>query len=132
MGRPPARDERGIIASWMARIVITTALVGVILFDAGSIAVNFFGLDATADDVAIGASNFAKNQPGTVSPVAVEQQAKQLARDADARLTDFTYDEESGNITLTLKREANTLIVSKISAIEDWGKATAESRASSD
>jgi hypothetical protein len=129
MGRPH-RDERGIIVNWIVRIVVTTAVVGIVLFDAGSVAVNFFGLDATADDVAVSVSNFVKNGSGTVTVGVMEEEARKLAREHDARLTEFSYDQTDGVVTVTLKREANTLIISRIGATEDWGKATAESQAS--
>ena len=128
MGRP-IRDERGIIVSWLARIAITTAILGVILFDAGSIAVNFFGLDATADDIAVTVSNAAKNANEEIPAAQLEAQARQLARDADARLVFFEFDEENHQVNLIVKREANTLLVKRIGAIEDWGKATADSQA---
>ena len=124
------RDENGVIASWFARIAITTAAVGVVLFDAGAIAVNFFGLDATADDVAVSVSNAAKNAPGEPTAPLLEEEAKRLAKEADARLIEFEYDAVRKQISLTIRREANTVIVSRLGAIEDWGKATAESRAS--
>ena len=131
MGRP-YRDERGVIVSWLARIAITTAVVGVILFDAGSIAVNFFGLDATVDDIAVQVSTSAKNVNEQISAEALEAEARKLAREADARLVAFEFDPTSHKIQLTIKREANTLIVSRVGAIEDWGKATAESQATTE
>ena len=124
------RDERGVIASWFARIAITTAVVGVILFDAGSVAVNFFGLDATADDVAVMVSTFAKNSAGGLTEPLLEEEARRLAKDADARLVGFEYDAVGEQFFITIRREANTVIISRFGAIEDWGKATAESRAS--
>ena len=126
------RDERGVIASWFARIAITTAVVGVILFDAGSIAVNFFGLDATADDIAVKVSNTAKGMADGANATTLEGEARALAKEADARLVEFEYSDVDNRITLTIKRKANTLIVSRISAIEDWGKATAESQAATE
>ena len=126
------RDERGIIASWFARIAITTAVVGVILFDAGSIAVNFFGLDATADDIAVQVSNVAKSLAEEATAERLESEAQKLAKEADARLVAFEYDELEKRVAITIKRKADTLIVSRISALEDWGKATAESEAATE
>lgn len=126
------RDERGIIASWFARIAITTAVVGVILFDAGSIAVNFFGLDATADDIAVKVSNVAKGLSEGATATTLEAEARALAKEADARLVEFEYDAVGHQITLTIRRKADTLIVSRIGALEDWGKATAESEAATE
>jgi hypothetical protein len=126
------RDERGIIASWFARIAITTAVVGVILFDAGSIAVNFFGLDATADDIAVKVSNVAKGLSEGATEVALEAEARTLAKEADARIVEFAYDPVEKQITLTIRRKADTLIVSRIGFLEEWGKATAESQAATE
>ena len=121
-----------MIASWFARIAITTAVVGVILFDAGSIAVNFFGLDATADDIAVRVSNLAKEQSATATAAGLEAEARKLTKEADAKLVSFEYSDVDNQIKLTIRREANTLIVSRIGAIEDWGKATAESQAATE
>jgi hypothetical protein len=123
------RDERGVIASWFGKIALTTAFLGVILFDAGAVAVNFFGLDSTADDVAISLSNFAR-ATGQVDAPRLEEEAKRLAREADARLVAFEYDAVGDQIFISIRREANTLIVKRVGAIEDWGKATAEAQAS--
>lgn len=124
------RDERGVIASWFGKIAITTAFLGVVLFDAGAVAVNFFGLDSTADDVANSVSNLARATSAQVNGPQLEEEARRLAREADARLVAFEYDAVGDQIFLSIRREANTLIVKRIGAIEDWGKATAEGRAS--
>jgi uncharacterized membrane protein len=128
MGRPH-RDERGVIVNWLVRIAITTAVVGVILFDAGSIAVNFFGLDATADDIAVKVSSVAKSTNEKIPPLELEEEARKLAKEADAKLVSFEFDPVGHQVKLTIKREANTIIVSRVGAMEDWGKATAESEA---
>jgi hypothetical protein len=126
-----ARDERGVIASWFGKIALTTAVLGVVLFDAGAVAVNFFGLDSTAGDVAVAVSNLAKaTAGGQVNAVQLEEEARRLAKEADARLVSFEYDAVGDQVFVTIRREANTLIVKRIGAIEDWGKATAEGRAS--
>ena len=131
MGRL-CRDERGVIASWFARIAITTAVVGVILFDAGSIAVNFFGLDSTADDIAVSVSNVERGLSEGATAATLEGEARALAKEADARLVEFEYSEVDNLITLTIKRKADTIIVGRIGFLEDWGKATAESQASTE
>src|SRR5687767_3357844 len=106
MGRP-YRNEQGVIASWLARIAITTAVVGVILFDAGAIAVNFFGLDATADDIAVKVSNVAKSTNESITAAQLEAEARKLAKEADARLVTFEFDAVDHQISITIRREAN-------------------------
>ena len=124
------RDERGLIGNWLLKLLVVTAIVGVILFDAGSIAVNFFGLDATADDVAVSLSNQVAQSSGRpLTDAEIEAQALVLAKDADARLVSVQYDSANDQISVTLRRKANTLIVGRIGPLEDWGRATAEGKA---
>ncbi|MGH2752841.1 MAG: hypothetical protein ACRDLB_00250 [Actinomycetota bacterium] len=126
----PIRDERGIIGSWLLKLLVVTSIVGVILFDAGSIAVNFFGLDATADDVAVSLANRVSQSSGrSISPAQLEAEAKVLAKDADARLVAVQFDDQNNVVSVTLRRNANTLIVGRVGPIEDWARATAEAKA---
>ena len=133
------RDDRGLVGSFLAKMVVGFAIAAVILFDAGSIAVNYFGLSSTAGDIAVqvatgitqtgGASLTNVNcGPGGSGPSWCAQ-AAQLAKDADARLVTASID-QTGVLHITLKREANTLIVSRIDAISKWGKASADGQAS--
>ncbi len=128
------RDESGIVVSWLVKLVVGLGLAGLLLFDAGSIAVNFFGLDSTARDIAIAVSTTVVNDPATRSgvisctrgstlPMCV--QARELAREANARLAKAELDPE-GIVRIKLKRTASTLLVSRIGPIKDWAKATAE------
>ena len=118
------RDERGGVVKW----VIGLALVGVLLFDAGSIIVNFFSLDATADDIAIEVSTSAA-QNFNITPAALEKEAEQIAKDKEARLVDFEYGTDKV-IRLTVRRRARTIVVGRIGPIKDWARATADGQAS--
>ncbi len=116
-------NERGIIASWLVRLVIGFALVGVVIFDGGAIAVNYFGLDSAANEIAVAVSvNVADRSIS--SPQQVEDAARELARERSARLIRAEVD-DAGVVHIELRRRADTLIVSRISAIEDWGVANA-------
>lgn len=116
-------DERGIIASWLVRLVIGFALVGVVLFDGGAIAVNYFGLDSAANQIAVAVSvNVADRSIS--GPQQLENAARELARERSARLIRAEIDDE-GVVHIELRRRADTLLVSRISAIEDWGVASA-------
>lgn len=130
------RDEQGLVVSWLVRILVGIALVGIVLFDAGAIAVNFFTLDGTADEVAVevtaevaaGAPVTPNLQCDRRSRVPACVTAYRVAKDYDVRVVSASYDQE-GVFHVTLRRTAETLIVGRINAIEDWAKASASARA---
>ena len=136
------REENGVVLNWLVKLLLGLAIGGVILFDAGSIAVNFFGLDSAADEVANALAT--QVATGEVSEAEVRamgacgkrtaatplcQELKDKAKDYDARILEVTLDLK-GNIKIMLRRTANTLIVKRVGPIEDWGTATAEGQAS--
>lgn len=118
------RNEDGLIVGWLVKLAVGLAITAVVLFDAGSIAVNFFGLDSTADDIAVKVSTTL--QPGQpVDQLALESEAKALAKEASAKLVKVEVDAE-GRVHVYLRRVAKTLIVRLIGPAKDWAKATAE------
>jgi hypothetical protein len=113
-----------MIGGWLVKLAVGLAVVAVVLFDAGSIAVNFFGLDSTADEIAVEVST--SLQPGQpVDQLALEAEAKALAKEASAKLVRVEVDTE-GRVHVHLKRVAKTLVVRLIGPAKDWAKATAE------
>jgi hypothetical protein len=129
------RDESGLIVSWLVRIVVVLALVGVVLFDAGAIAVNFFTLDGTADEVALAVSSDIATGAIPVPNLECTRRSTQPAcravyevgRAEDVRIVSASFDQE-GVFHVELKRTADTLIVGRIGPIEDWATATATAR----
>ncbi len=123
-------DDRGIVVNWLVKIIIGLAIGGVILFDAGSIAVNYFGLDGAADEIANQlATDIVSGALNSQDEHTIELQARKEARKREAKLTKFDID-ANGDIHIRLKRVAETLVVSRIPPIEDWAKSTAEGQAS--
>jgi hypothetical protein len=124
------KDDRGIVINWLVKILVALAIGGVILYDAGSIAVNFFGLDGAADEIAnMLATDVTSGKFNIQDETTLKLEARKEARKRDAKLTKFEVDAE-GSIHVRLKRVAETLVISRISPIEDWGKSTAEGEAS--
>lgn len=138
------RNENGVVVSWLVKMIIGLAIGGVIIFDAGSIATNFFGLDSTAEDVAneiateIAGGSASQSdvnalrtctKQASISPLCKMLQEK--VKENDAKLVKVSLDLKN-NLKIRLKRTADTLIVSRIGFIEDWGTATAEGRASTE
>lgn len=140
----PMRDDRGVVLNWLVKLLIGLAVGGVILFDAGSIAVNFFGLDSAADEVAnsfatqIASGDVSETEARSLGACGARkaatplcQELKDKAKEYNARILEVTLDLK-GEVKVRLRRTADTLIVKRIGPIEDWGTATAEGRASTD
>jgi hypothetical protein len=125
------RDQRGIIASWLVRLTIGFVIAGVVIYDAGSMLVNFFTLDTTAEDIAIEISTevISSSRPA-LQERELKLRAKELAKESSARLRDFSVDDQ-GVVFVQLRRRADTLVVGRIGPIKDWARATADGQAGS-
>ena len=127
------RNQRGLIASWLAKIVIGIAVFGVIAFDAGSILVNLFTLDSAADDVAIAISlEVTRSSANQFTDEEIFDLAREVVASPDNGvegakvLRKGTDVDDEGVVHVRLRRSADSLIVKRIGAIEDWAEATAE------
>lgn len=131
------KDERGIVADWLVKLVIGFAIFGVIAFDAGSILVNYFTLDSAANDVAIAVSttvgtssaarNFTDSEIYELAKAEVEAVDGGVANAKVLRIG--TQIDDTGVVHIRLRRVADTLIVKRIGAIEKWARATADGQA---
>lgn len=118
-------NERGVIGDWIIKVLLMLAVVGVLVFDIGSILVNTFGLNSTATDIA----NEIAPAPGeTLTQQSVEREAEELAADADARVVKVTFDRPNNTVSIRIRRQAETLVIGRIGPLEDWTRATAEAR----
>lgn len=130
------RDERGIVVSWLLRVVVALALAGVVLFDAGSIVVNFFSVDSAADELALevvtqvgSGAEVVPNRDCTrraIDPTCKAVYA--VAKDKGIRIVSARFDQE-GVFHVETRRTAKTLIVRHIGAISDWATARASAQA---
>ncbi|MGH2750557.1 MAG: hypothetical protein ACRDK3_06755 [Actinomycetota bacterium] len=114
-------DERGLVVGWGAKLVFFIALLGVLIYDASAIAVNVFQLDSISDEIALTVSSSAGDQP----LFALEREAKKLARSHGARLVKLTLSDDEEFFRVTLRREAKTLVVSRVDRLSDWGQTSA-------
>jgi hypothetical protein len=130
------RDESGLVVSWLVRVLVGLALLGVALFDAGSIVVNFFSLDSATDEVALevvtrigSGAEVIPNRECTrraVDPTCTA--VYDVAREKGVRVVSARFDQD-GVFHVETRRTAETLIVGRIGPIEDWATATASARA---
>lgn len=120
------RDERGVIVDWLAKTVLFLALLGLVLFDAASVAVNSIGLQGVADETAAAVS---ADLTGAGRPTATEiaEQAHALASEHGARLLKAEIDSQ-GVVLIKMRRTAKTLFLGRIEAAKKWTKATAVAR----
>lgn len=122
-------DERGLITGFVIRMVLGLLIAGVVLFDLGAVTVNFFSVDQTAGRVAEAiAGQIATNELDPSNPRAVRKEARRLAKEDGAKLIEL--EASRAGVTISLEKEAATLIVKRVPAFRDWGRATAEARAS--
>lgn len=131
-----ARDERGIVIGWILRIVVGLALLAVVLFDAGAIVINYVSLDGATDEVALdvvtrvgSGAEVIPNRDCTRRAVDPTCRAVyDIAREKGLRIVSARFDAD-GVFHVETKRTADTLIVGRIGAIEDWAVATASAQA---
>jgi hypothetical protein len=121
-------NENGVILDWLGRTVLVLALFGVLLFDAGSVTVNYFGLSNTAEDIAVAVSTDITGA-NIANSLELQQEAKNLADKAGAKLVRAEMD-SLGTIHIKLRRTAKTLVVGRIGAAKEWTRATAVAQVS--
>ena len=115
-------DERGVVLGWLIKVVVVLSILGVVLYEIGAITVNYFGLDTSADDIAIALST--RTQEETPTEAELMEQAKREARVVEAKLVRLKVNPENQTMTIVLRRKASTLILHEIPGIKDWAKAT--------
>jgi hypothetical protein len=129
------RDESGIIISWFVKVGIFLAVIGVILFDVGSIVVNAFTLDSTADEIAIAVSLNVDTQPVTSW---TDEEVFELAKAelltievAKARVLrkGTTVDQTSGIVYIRLRRRASTLVAKHLGFLKPYTISTGNGQA---
>ena len=118
-----------MIGGFLGKMLLGFVVVAVVLYDGGSIAINYFTLDSTADDIANALSlEICPGQPPP-NPQTLEQSAAQLATESDAKLMSVSFDPTTRLIHLTIRRRSNSLVVGRIGPIKDWTRATTEGQA---
>lgn len=128
------RGERGIVIDWLLKALLFLAIVSVVIFDAGSIAVNLFGLDSAADEIANIVATRVFDSPdrqfNNQEIYLLASQAIDEFHYGGAKLIrKQTFIDPQGVVHIKLRRTAKTLVVGRIDFIEDWAKATAEGTA---
>ncbi len=138
------RNQRGIIVNWLVKLIIGLAIGGVIIFDTGSIVVNYFGVDNAADEIAnqiaidITTGKYSQSEFQTLNSCDRRPTTNQICtaiqekvKEHDAKLLKVTVDLQK-NLKIRLRKTADTLVVGRIGPIEDWATAIGEGEASTE
>ena len=113
-----------MVAGWLFRVLLSFAVVGLLLFDTGAIAVNYLTLESTADDIA---NALETDVESGSNRSALHQQAQVLAEDAEARLLRAEVD-PAGVLLLRIRRPAKTLLAHKVDALRKWTRPIASAQ----
>jgi uncharacterized protein with PhoU and TrkA domain len=120
-----------MITGWLVRMVVIFAAVAVLLFDAGSIAVNFFTLDSKADEIAVSLGTSITNREINPSNAReVTTSAQEIAEAAGAKLVKAELSKD-GTVHVRIRRTADTIVIGRFKQLRDWVRATADARAGS-
>lgn len=112
-------DPGAIVLGWLTRLTVVLGLLGVLAFDVISLVVTEFGV---TDDAAAAARAAAGAYARTSDVDRAYEAALDAARAADANDTiaagSFLVDQK-GTVTLTVEREAVTIVARYIPGIRD-------------
>ena len=129
------RDESGVIVSWFVKIAVLMVVIGVVLYDVGSIVVNQVSLDSTADEVAIAVSLTVDQGPSIT--LFTDEEVWRLAKEAAAAegitnvriLKKGTDVDDEGVVHIRLRRKASTLVTKYIGPLQKYTIATVSGQA---
>jgi hypothetical protein len=121
-------DERGFVAGWAVKLMLFFVLLGIVIYDGAAVAVNHFQLGGYSNDVAIELSSSARDE----SLLMLERKAVKAASVWGARVVSVELNADKSVLSVTLRREATTLVVSRVSRFSDWGRTTSTGRVPTD
>lgn len=131
-------DESGIILNWLVKLAVLLAVLAVIGFDGGSIVINKFSLSSSAEDVAVAVSLRVSDSPNAnFSDSQIYAMAVEEAKDEDNGATDAkvlrkgTEIDEEGNVHVSLRRRADTIVTKYIGPLKKYTVGTGDGQAGS-
>jgi Flp pilus assembly protein TadG len=120
-------DERGIVVSWLIKVVVGIAVLGLVFVEGGSIIFTKLTVQDAAESAATaGVDYLARTQDC--------RGADEIARgavankDSEARLA-RSQCLSDGRFRVTVRKEATTMVVGRIPAISDWAVAVSTATA---
>lgn len=112
------RDQRGIVAAFMLRLILVLTLIGIVFVEGGAIVFSKLQAQDVAESAAVaGATSWWH----TRSPDTARKQAVILMEDKSprAKMTAFTLNPD-GSVSVTVRLQANTILIQHVSFLEDY------------
>jgi len=115
------RNEAGLVGKIIVLWLLIVAVLGVAVVDAASIGFAHFRLDDAAQVAAVAAATNYRNTHDVSSACQTAEQSVQT-QSPDALFPEnfCKVDRATGNVTITLKKTANTLIAGRLSFTRDY------------
>jgi hypothetical protein len=113
------RDQRGIVAAFMFRLILVLTLIGIVFVEGGAIVFSKLQAQDVAESAAVaGASSWWH----TRSADSARKQAVFLMEDKSprAKMTAFTLNPADGSVTVTVRLQANTILIQHVGFLEDY------------
>jgi hypothetical protein len=112
-------DETGLLGKGLVVGLIILALLVIAAVDGGAIVITKTNLSDTAQQASFDGANTYKT---TRDVRAAEQAADQTAKDDGARLVKFNVDSSTGDVTVTVAKQAPTVVIQRFSFSKEWGQ----------
>ena len=123
------RDERGLAGASVARYIVVIAILGLVVVEFGSVLVTNISLQNAADSAVIEAADAWEASTDIRRAEAVARDALNRRQQEDAQIVRVEADPSpSYEVRLTVRKQASTLLVHRISFLEDLAVVEAEAR----
>jgi Flp pilus assembly protein TadG len=122
-------DQRGIVVSFLLQVVLGIFLVGLIFVEGGSILFTELKVRDTAESGANAGVGYLSQHPGECQGAGQTAALAVTDKDPDMEILGMTCLPD-GRFRITVRKEASTIVVGRISPIESWAvaKTTATAR----
>lgn len=119
-------DERGIVLSFLIKVILGLVLVGLVFIEGGSIIFAKLRVQDTAESAATAGVDHLQRNPRDCNGARATAEVTVSDRDSEAEITEHTCLAD-GRFRITVRKIAPTVVVDKISFLKKL--ATAESTA---
>jgi hypothetical protein len=119
---PLHTDQRGIVISFLIRVLLGIAIVGLVFVEGGSILFTKLRVQDTAESGATAGVGALSASPTDCTSAGTTAVQTVHDKDPEIEITGFTCLSD-GRFRITVQKEASTIVVGNISAIERWAMA---------
>jgi Flp pilus assembly protein TadG len=121
-------DESGIVTSWLIKVVVGIALVGLVFVEGGSIIFTKLTVQDAAESAATAGVDYLSRNPQDCRGADGIARGAVANKDSEAAVTRSTCLSD-GRFRVTVRKEATTMVVERIPPISDWAVAVSTATA---